>query len=157
LLQLKSISTGSKPVSTCATPEQFFLDCFAGIMSVIQAPCLNMIKYISCLKGPVVSFQWAVSIQRFPPDFMFQLNREELENWKSQIVISNPAAKMALRKLPRAFIRMRKILASNADLACKVQEHDRKIAVLFDTVQKLLSPPDQPKKNPIGYIHPKDC
>jgi hypothetical protein len=34
---------------------------------------------------------------------MFQLSREELENWKSQIVISNPAAKMALRKPSRAF------------------------------------------------------
>ena len=25
---------------------------------------------------------------RFPPDFMFQLNKEELENWRSQIAIS---------------------------------------------------------------------
>jgi hypothetical protein len=40
-------------------------------------------------------------------------------------------------------------------LARKVQEHDQKIAVLFDAVQKLLAPPAT-KKNPIGYIHPKD-
>jgi hypothetical protein len=29
------------------------------------------------------------NIGRFPNDFMFQLNNEEFENWKSQIVISN--------------------------------------------------------------------
>ncbi len=28
------------------------------------------------------------NLQRFPEDFMFQLTSEELENWKSQIVIS---------------------------------------------------------------------
>jgi hypothetical protein len=31
---------------------------------------------------------------RFPKDFMFQLTAEELKNWMSQIVISNPTAKM---------------------------------------------------------------
>ncbi len=28
--------------------------------------------------------------ERFPEDFMFQLSWEEFENWRSQIVISNP-------------------------------------------------------------------
>src|SRR3954470_11282059 len=41
--------------------------------------------------------------RRFPDDFMFQLSREETEDWKSQIVISNPAARMGLRKRPYAF------------------------------------------------------
>jgi hypothetical protein len=122
--------------------------------------------------------------QRFPPDFMFQLSNEETEHWKSHIVISNPAAKMAVRNRPyaftehgvamlssvlrsdraiavniaivRAFVRLRQILASNRELARKVEEHDRQIAVLFDTVQKLLAPPDPPKKRPIGYVTPKD-
>src|SRR5260370_35533991 len=40
---------------------------------------------------------------RFPADFMFQLNDEELENWRSQIVTSNPGAKMGLRRPPYAF------------------------------------------------------
>ena len=34
---------------------------------------------------------------RFPEDFMFQLTKEELENWRSQIAMSNPGAKMGLR------------------------------------------------------------
>lgn len=42
------------------------------------------------------------NIDRFPEDFMFQLNNEEFENWKSQIVISN-SIKMGLRKKPLAF------------------------------------------------------
>src|SRR4051812_15612668 len=40
---------------------------------------------------------------RFPADFMFQLSEEEFRNWKSQIVTSNPSAKMGLRKRPYAF------------------------------------------------------
>jgi hypothetical protein len=34
---------------------------------------------------------------------MFQLSPEELKNWRSQFVISNPAAKMGLRRAPYAF------------------------------------------------------
>src|SRR5580700_5565354 len=40
---------------------------------------------------------------RFPEDFMFQLSKEELENWRSQIAISNPGVKMGLRRPPYAF------------------------------------------------------
>ena len=43
------------------------------------------------------------NINRFPEDFMFQLTKEELENWRSQIVTSNPNAKMGLRRRPYAF------------------------------------------------------
>ena len=50
------------------------------------------------------------NIERFPEDFMFQLNKEEFENWKSQIVTSNWMSQnassnsiiMATRKLPYA-------------------------------------------------------
>ncbi|MFC1596280.1 ORF6N domain-containing protein [Candidatus Margulisiibacteriota bacterium] len=42
------------------------------------------------------------NLERFPDDFMFQLTKEETENWKSQIVISN-SEKMGLRKQPLAF------------------------------------------------------
>ena len=67
------------------------------------------------------------NIERFPEDFMFQLNKEEFENWKSQFAISNSdssrsqfamlddeekwksqiaisnSIKMGARKLPYAF------------------------------------------------------
>jgi len=42
------------------------------------------------------------NLDRFPNDFMFQLNKEEFENWKSQIVTSN-ADVMGLRKMPYVF------------------------------------------------------
>ncbi|OHE05923.1 ORF6N domain-containing protein [Sulfurimonas sp. RIFOXYB12_FULL_35_9] len=42
------------------------------------------------------------NIERFPLEFMFQLTKEEFENWKSQIVISN-SDKMGLRKIPYVF------------------------------------------------------
>jgi len=34
------------------------------------------------------------NLDRFPPDFMFRLNADELGNWRSQIVTSNLSAKM---------------------------------------------------------------
>ena len=43
------------------------------------------------------------NVQRFPEDFMFQLTKAELENWRSQIAISNPSPKMGLRRRPYAF------------------------------------------------------
>ena len=120
---------------------------------------------------------------RFPEDFMFQFSKEELTNWRSQIVTSNPAAKKALRYAPyaftehgvamlssvlrseravavniaiiRTFIRLRQILATNEDLARMVAKHDKQIAILFENVQKMLAPPPV-KKNPIGFVPAKD-
>ena len=42
------------------------------------------------------------NIERFPEDFMFQLTKEEMKNWKSQFVTSN-REKMGLRKRPYVF------------------------------------------------------
>jgi hypothetical protein len=42
------------------------------------------------------------NIKRFPDDFMFQLSKEEFENWKSQFVTSD-ADKIGLRRAPYAF------------------------------------------------------
>jgi hypothetical protein len=123
------------------------------------------------------------NISRFPDDFAFRLTAQEFEALMSQIVISN-AGRGGRRKMPmvfteqgvamlssvlrskraaqvnvaimRTFVKLREILATHKDLARKVVEHDRQIAVLLDTVQKLLAAPDPPKKNPIGYIRPKD-
>ena len=40
--------------------------------------------------------------KRFPKEFMFPLTKQDIENWKSQIVISNKEI-MGLRKPPKAF------------------------------------------------------
>src|SRR6267142_5310772 len=41
--------------------------------------------------------------ERFPADFIFRLSAKELKNWRSQFVMSNPGAKMGLRRAPLAF------------------------------------------------------
>ena len=119
---------------------------------------------------------------RFPPDFAFQLSKDEFDSLMSQIAISN-AGRGGRRKLPwvftehgvamlssvlrskravqvsigivRTFVRLREILATHQDVARKLMEHDRQIANLYSAVEKLLALPE-PKKKPIGYIHPKD-
>jgi hypothetical protein len=107
---------------------------------------------------------------RFPEDFMFPLTSAEVEILRSQIVTLKPTGRGKHSKyLPnvftehgvamlssvlrskkaiqvniaiiRTFVKIRQILASNRDLARKIQEHDRQIAMLFDTVEKLLAPP----------------
>ncbi len=123
------------------------------------------------------------NIERFPSHFMFQLSEEEMEYWRSQIVISNPSAKMGLRRAPYAFteqgvamlsavlrskpavqvsiaimdafVRLREMLAVHKDIARKIEEHDRQIGQLYDYIHKFLESP-APAKKPIGYIWPKD-
>lgn len=92
--------------------------------------------------------------ERFPADFMFQLTKEELENWRSQFVTSNKE-KMGLRRPPyafteqgvsmlsailkspvavdmsvkiiRTFVTMRKFIASNALLFQKIDTIEQKL------------------------------
>ncbi|HOY39175.1 MAG: ORF6N domain-containing protein [Bacteroidales bacterium] len=91
--------------------------------------------------------------KRFPEDFMFQMTPEELEEWKSQIVISSKE-KMGLRKPPlvfteqgvamlssvlnsdtaimvniqiiRIFTKMREMLETHKDILSKLDELERK-------------------------------
>jgi len=42
------------------------------------------------------------NIDRFPPDFMFEMTKDELQNWRSQFVTSN-SDKMGLRYSPFCF------------------------------------------------------
>lgn len=42
------------------------------------------------------------NISRFPEDFMFELSKEEFQNWRSQFVTSS-SDKMGLRYTPMAF------------------------------------------------------
>ncbi len=55
----------------------------------------------------------------------------------------------------RTFVRLREMLDMHKDLAQMVEKHDRQIANLYTHVERLLRLP-VPKKNPIGYIWPKD-
>ena len=43
------------------------------------------------------------NIERFPEDFMFQLTKEEFENWKSQFAISIPNENMSSQFVTTSF------------------------------------------------------
>ncbi len=124
------------------------------------------------------------NMDRFPSRFMFQLTQEEYDSLRSQIVTLEPRGRGRHRKyLPYvfteqgvamlsavirseqavqvsiaimdAFVRMREVLATHKDVARKIEEHDHHIAVLYDQLDRLLHPPQSPKRK-IGYIWHED-
>jgi len=118
--------------------------------------------------------------ERFPDDFMFQLSREEFAALRSQSVTSSdwggrryaPYAfteqgvamlssvlhsQRAIQvniEIMRAFIRLRQILASHADLARKLdaleKKYDAQFKEVFEAIRQLMKPPE-PKRRPIGF------
>ena len=121
------------------------------------------------------------NIERFPADFMFQLNDDEAANLKSQIVISRwggmRAAPYAFTEqgvamlstvlrsrravlvnieIMRAFVRLRRIVASNDDLARKLaaleRKYDAQFKVVFDAIRGLMAPSETPRKRPVGFL-----
>jgi hypothetical protein len=69
------------------------------------------------------------NINRFPEDFMFELSKEELANWRSQIVTSN-SDKMGLRYAPMAFTEHGVLMLSsvlNSDKAIQTNIREDKI------------------------------
>jgi len=106
------------------------------------------------------------NLARFPEDFMFQLSKEELENWRSQLATSNSGARMGLRRPPyaftelgvamlssvlnsdravqmniaimRAFVQLRQWATSHKDLAAKVEAMEKKYDSQFAVVFKAI-------------------
>ena len=86
------------------------------------------------------------NIDRFPEDFMFQLNEEEFIDWKSQIVISNfekkedvNKFKMGLRKLPYAFSEQGVSMLSGILRSKKAVEVNIQIMRAFVEMRRFLS------------------
>lgn len=125
------------------------------------------------------------NIERFPEDFMFQLNKEEFDNLRSRTVISSwggrrypPYAfteqgvamlssvlrsKRAVQvnvEIMRAFVRLRRMLASNRELAEQLnvleRKYDKQLKLVFDAIRQLMTPPEHGKKRPIGFIRGSD-
>ncbi|MBX3588700.1 MAG: ORF6N domain-containing protein [Ramlibacter sp.] len=123
--------------------------------------------------------------ERFPEDFMFQLNEEEFANLRLQSATSSLKgshggrryaplaftehgaimASMVLGSLRatalsvyvvRAFVELRGMLTSNQALANKVHTLERHIAELVDSLAQLLAAPPPPPKRSIGFITPED-
>ncbi len=138
------------------------------------------------------------NLERFPADFMFQLTEEEWESLRSQIATLKPGRGQHRKYMPyaftehgaimaatilnssratevsvyvvRAFVRLREVLASNAELAkrlndlersteAKAMQHDifarntrAQLKQVFDAIRELMTPPVPQKKRPIGFI-----
>jgi hypothetical protein len=72
-------------------------------------------------------------------------------------VLNSPRAVEMSVYVVRAFVRLRDLLASNAALARKLDElerkyqhHDDAIKAILSAIRELMNPP-QPKRRPIGF------
>ncbi len=121
------------------------------------------------------------NLPRFPEDFMFQLSEEESGNLRfhfgtssqwggrryfpyafteqgvamlSSVLRSKRAVQVNI-EIMRAFVRLRRLLSSNANLARKLdaleKKYDAQFRAVFDAIRELMKPPE-PKKRPIGFL-----
>jgi ORF6N domain len=77
-------------------------------------------------------------------------------------VLNSAIAVQASVRVVRAFVRLREMVAANAQLAVKLEElerrldsHDEAIANLFAALRQLLEPPEPPKRREIGFMSEK--
>lgn len=119
------------------------------------------------------------NIKRFPADFMFQLTNQELISLRSQFatsswggrryppyffteqgvsmlssVLNSEKAIEVNILIMRAFVKLREMIASNKDLAKRLNEleknYDAQFKIVFDAIRQLMTPPE-PKKKKIGF------
>ena len=146
------------------------LQSVANRIHVIRGQRVMLDSDLAALYGvPTKALNQAVkrNSERFPVDFMFQLTVKEFEKWRSQIVTSNPGARMGLRRAPyvftehgalqlasvlkseravemsllvvRAFVRLRELLASNKDLAAQFKKLERRLNVSDEAIAELYA------------------
>ena len=119
---------------------------------------------------------------RFPIDFMFSLNEEEVEALRSHSATSKPK-RGGRRYLPfvfteqgvamlssvlnsekaievnilimRAFVKLREMIATNKNLAKRLDElekkYDGQFRAVFEAIRQLMAPPVRPRKK-IGFL-----
>jgi hypothetical protein len=120
------------------------------------------------------------NLDRFPVDFMFSLTRKEFENLKFHFgtsswggtrkpprafteqgvamlssVLRSPRAVRVNIEIMRAFVRLRQMLATHADLARRLDKlenkYDSQFRVVFDAIRELMAPPPAPPRKRIGF------
>jgi hypothetical protein len=74
-------------------------------------------------------------------------------------VLNSPEAVHVNIAIMRAFVRIREMLLTNAELSRKLAalegKYDLQFKVVFDAIRQLMAPPDK-KHRPIGFIVPED-
>ena len=70
-------------------------------------------------------------------------------------ILKSPRAVHTNVQIMRTFIRLRELLLSHKDLQQKIDEmekkYDKQFQVVFEAIRKLLEPPVNPNKRPIGF------
>jgi hypothetical protein len=121
------------------------------------------------------------NLLRFPPDFMFQLTTDEADLLRCQIgisksgrggrrflpyvfteqgvamlssVLNSERAVLVNIEIMRAFVKLRQMLASNAELSRRLAEleskYDKQFRVVFDAIRQLMKTPNRDRKA-IGF------
>jgi hypothetical protein len=120
------------------------------------------------------------NLDRFPDDFMFRISREEFGDLKSHFgtsktrggrrylpyafteqgvamlssVLHSPRAVRVNIEIMRAFVRLRRMLLANADLARRLtvleKKYDARFLAVFKAIRELVETPVK-NKRPIGY------
>src|SRR6266436_6677520 len=132
---------------------------------------------------PTKSLNLAVkrNADRFPEDFTFQLTDDEVAGLRfhfetskrgrggrrylpyafteqgvamlSSVLRSSRAVQVNIA-IMRTFVRLRRLMATNRDLARKIEalekKYDEKFAVVFEAIKQLITPPEPPKRR-IGF------
>ncbi len=162
----------SKSHSVISSPEIATLDLTSKVMEirghrVLLSPQLAVLYEV---EPRVLMQQVQRNIERFPADFMFQLNADEFDNLKSQFVTSSWGG---VRKLPfafteqgvamlssvlrsdravavnieimRTFVKLRGMLSEHADLKRKLnaleKKYDDNFRMVFDAIHQLMDEP----------------
>jgi hypothetical protein len=70
-------------------------------------------------------------------------------------VLRSPRAIQVNVEIMRAFVRLRQLIATHADLARKVdaleRKYDSQFKVVFDAIRQLMSPPEPKERRKIGF------
>jgi hypothetical protein len=120
------------------------------------------------------------NIERFPPDFMFQLTQDEVTDLRSQFatssswggrrtapyafteqgvamlssVLRSPRAVAVNIEIMRAFVRLRGLLQEHDGLKRRLtaleKKYDAQFRVVFDAIRDLMQPV-LPTKRPVGF------
>lgn len=124
------------------------------------------------------------NLDRFPRDFMFQLTQEEHNSLRFQFgiiekgrhskylpyafteqgvamlsgILNSPRAVQVNIEIMRAFVRLRQMLLTHAELARKMEllekKYDSQFKVVFEAIRELMKPPKTPcvPNKKIGFI-----
>ena len=70
-------------------------------------------------------------------------------------VLHSPRAVAVNIEIMRAFVRLRRLLSSHAELARKLDDlerkYDKQFAIVFQAIRKLMEPTNPPQRSEMGY------